>query len=321
MTTVLNSPMTSDRMGKLLHLDGQTADEVTHVAGLFTVADRPEICDPDRKQSLPVNEPRQAFGSGHLNIGSPLDPAMFLFPCVQTTSTNPAKVSLRLFVDIFDGCVVQRSLVTLQRQHVVSSLIDDLLGDGRLCPHRVDRDDGSLDIDKRQECGNRRDFVRFLRRCHLRQRQAKLARPNTDGMQGPQTPAAIVASPQRLAVDGQYRLLHTHRLRGRGTQRRQPHRKAGLKGIWPQGDQNSPEDIFLGNPMRKIQQFQQDVSLQLGPCSNGRWSIGSSKAPPTCAPFRQPLDAHRGTANGRVYLVTTDPVIAKKYDMHDEREF
>ena len=96
-------------------------------------------------------------------------------------------------------------------------------------------------------------------------------------MQGPQTPAAIVASPQRLAVNGQYRLLHTHRLRGRGTQRRQPHRKAGLKGIWPQGDQNSPEDIFLGNPMRKIQQFQQDVSLQLGPCSNGRWSIGSSK--------------------------------------------
>jgi hypothetical protein len=33
------------------------------------------------------------------------------------------------------------------------------------------------------------------------------------------------------------------------------------------------------------------------------------------------LDAQRGTADGRVYLVTTDPIIAKKYDMHDEAEF
>ena len=33
------------------------------------------------------------------------------------------------------------------------------------------------------------------------------------------------------------------------------------------------------------------------------------------------LDANRPAADGRVYLVTSDPVVAKKYDMHDEAEF
>ena len=34
------------------------------------------------------------------------------------------------------------------------------------------------------------------------------------------------------------------------------------------------------------------------------------------------IDAERGiNENGYAYLVTTDPIIARKYDMHDEREF
>jgi hypothetical protein len=33
------------------------------------------------------------------------------------------------------------------------------------------------------------------------------------------------------------------------------------------------------------------------------------------------LDSKGGTADDYAYLVTTDPVIAKKYDMHDEKEF
>src|SRR5271166_6819547 len=194
MTSVLNSPVTTNRMGKLLHLDGQTADEVAYFAGFFSVADAPEICDPDGEQSLPVSESRQAFGSRHLNIGSSLDPTMFLFPCVVTTSANPLEVSLRLFVDIVNGSVVQCSLVSFQRQNEVSFAVNNLFSDSCLCPHRVDGDDGSLDINERQKYGNRRDFVRFLGCCHLCECQAKLACPHTDGMQSPQTPAAIVAS-------------------------------------------------------------------------------------------------------------------------------
>jgi hypothetical protein len=33
------------------------------------------------------------------------------------------------------------------------------------------------------------------------------------------------------------------------------------------------------------------------------------------------LDVSRGIADDLIYLVTTDPIIAKKYDMHDEAEF
>ena len=99
MTTVLDSPVTTHSVGKLFHLDRQTADEIAHLCGLFSIADAPQKCDPDREQSLPVIEPRQALGSGHLKIGSPLDPAVLLLRGVQSTSTDPAEVSLRLFVD------------------------------------------------------------------------------------------------------------------------------------------------------------------------------------------------------------------------------
>ena len=60
-------------------------------------------------------------------------------------------------------------------------------------------------------------------------------------------------SPQRLAVNGQRRSLHARGFRGGGTQRRQPHREAGLKGIGLQCHQNTPEDIVLRNAMREVQ--------------------------------------------------------------------
>ena len=32
------------------------------------------------------------------------------------------------------------------------------------------------------------------------------------------------------------------------------------------------------------------------------------------------VEAGAGTADGFVYLVTTDPALAERYDMHDERD-
>ena len=277
MTTVLDSPVTTNSVGKLPYLDGQATDEISHLVGFFSIADATEKCNPDREQSLPSIEPRQALGSGHLKVGSPLDPAVLLFHGVASTDADSTEVGLRLFVDILDDRVVQRSLVSLQRQDVVSSAINNLLRDGGLRPHRVDRDDGSVNVDERQQFGNRGDFIGFLRRGHLRKRQSKLARPNTDGMQGAEISAAIVTSPQRLSVDGESRSFYARGLRGGGSQRRQPHRKAGLKGIRLQGGQNSSEDIFLGNAMWKIQEVQQYLGLHIGPLGDGRWSIGSGE--------------------------------------------
>ena len=58
---------------------------------------------------------------------------------------------------------------------------------------------------------------------------------------------------------------------------RQPHRETGLKGIRLQGGQNTSEDIFLRNAMRKVQQLQQDLGLHIGPLGDGRWSVGSGQ--------------------------------------------
>ena len=172
---------------------------------------------------------------------------------------------------------MQRFLVSLQCQDVIPSLVNDLLGNRRLCPHRVNGDDGSVDVDERQQCGNCRDFVRFLCRGDLRECQAKFARPDTDGMQGPQASAAIVTSPQRLSVNSESRSLHARGLCGCGTQRRQPHRETGLKGVWLQHGQNTPEDIFPRNAIGQFEQFQQDLGLHLRPPGNRRRSIGPSE--------------------------------------------
>lgn len=38
MATVLDSPVTTNSVGKLFHLDQQAADVITHLSGLFSIA-------------------------------------------------------------------------------------------------------------------------------------------------------------------------------------------------------------------------------------------------------------------------------------------
>ena len=59
-----------------------------------------------------------------------------------------------------DDALMQRPLVPLQRQHEVGPAADDLLRDGRLGSHRVDRDDRAADVDQLEQLGNRRALFR-----------------------------------------------------------------------------------------------------------------------------------------------------------------
>ncbi len=77
--------------------------------------------------------------------------------------------------------------------------------------------------------------------------------------------AAREAESQRQMADLEKQVAEGG-LRSSGTQRRQPHRETGLKGIRLQGGQNTSEDIFLRNAMRKVQQLQQDLGLHIGSC-------------------------------------------------------
>jgi hypothetical protein len=60
--------------------------------------------------------------------------------------TSVRQVSIELFVDIIDDRLMQRLLVPLQRQHIVSLALDDLRSDRLLGAHRVDGDDRPFDV-------------------------------------------------------------------------------------------------------------------------------------------------------------------------------
>lgn len=52
-----------------------------------------------------------------------------------------------------DG-LMQSTLIRLQSQDIVATSVNDLFGDCRLCPHRIDRDDRPAHVHKLQNLGN-----------------------------------------------------------------------------------------------------------------------------------------------------------------------
>src|ERR1700678_714625 len=92
-------------------------------------------------------------------------------------SRNVREVVLALLLNIVDHGLMEGFLVALQSQHVVRFAINDLLRNGLLSSHRIDRGYAAADSHEPQKLGYRRDFVRFLRAGYLPQRQAQLAGP------------------------------------------------------------------------------------------------------------------------------------------------
>ena len=60
------------------------------------------------------------------------------------TSRHSREVVLALLVDVVDDRLMQRLLVSFQRQHIIRFAIDNLLGNRFLRSHGVDRDDRAL---------------------------------------------------------------------------------------------------------------------------------------------------------------------------------
>ena len=132
----------------------------------------------------------------------------------MATTDDPGEIGFHLFIHVIDGRPVERFLIVLQNENVVSFAVDNLFGDGRLSPHRIDRDDGPLQIDPLQNRRNCRDFIRFLLARDLPQRQAEFRAPDTDGMQNAQSRVVVMASSQGLSVDRQNGLGDTGLLGG-----------------------------------------------------------------------------------------------------------
>lgn len=58
---------------------------------------------------------------------------------------------------------MQAKVILLERQHIVSLLFDDGLGDISLASHRINSHHGPRQIQLRQQTRNRGDFIGFVR--------------------------------------------------------------------------------------------------------------------------------------------------------------
>ena len=98
-------------------------------------------------------------------------------------------------------CLQQARLIALDRQQVVATLGDDLVGDELLATHSVDTDEKALEVEGRQEFGNGHDLVALAGHFLLAEDQPQVGGEGAYHVQRilPTIPRAA----GRLAIDGE----------------------------------------------------------------------------------------------------------------------
>src|SRR5271165_1426571 len=117
MAGVFDTPVTTHGSGEPLYIHGQAADVVTHLDGLFPATKATRGYYSNRHESLAQLKPRQTLGRGHLKIRSCLLATMTLFS--RHMLTRFRHFSVELLLDVIDGRLMQRFLVSFQCQHIV----------------------------------------------------------------------------------------------------------------------------------------------------------------------------------------------------------
>jgi hypothetical protein len=64
------------------------------------------------------------------------------------------EVVVDMLIDEINHRIVQLAMVAFECQNVIATTVHNLLGDGNLRPHRIDRDDRSFQVDKPQNLRN-----------------------------------------------------------------------------------------------------------------------------------------------------------------------
>lgn len=73
-------------------------------------------------------------------------------------------------------------LVALQRQDILTTLANDLFGNRRLAPERINRNRTAMEFEQRKQLWNGGDLVRFVVDRHLSEHQTILGSPSADEM-------------------------------------------------------------------------------------------------------------------------------------------
>ena len=164
MELVLDLPMAAD-VGVEGAVGRQAADVVAHLGGLLA-ADASRRLDPDDGlQFRPALVAHPYDGIGVEGLAEPdLYPPVPLVH-VRVLGCGALVVAHRLHV------LQQGLLVALDGKDVVRACLDDLLRDVLLCPHRVDGDDGALDVEHLYQLGDGRYLVALVARLELAEAQ------------------------------------------------------------------------------------------------------------------------------------------------------
>ena len=119
VTTIFNPPMTANRIGESLHTHRETADGIANLNRLFPVAKALRHHHANRLQTCPQFEPRQAPRHRHLNGASRLVTSMPRLLGHMPTSRHSREVVRALLIDLLDDRLMQRFMVSFQRQHIL----------------------------------------------------------------------------------------------------------------------------------------------------------------------------------------------------------
>jgi hypothetical protein len=132
------------------------------------------------------------------------------------------------------------------------------LGDLRLCPHRINGDQGALQFQSPEQKGDGDDLVRLFRHRLLAQHELLPGGPGRHSVQGAAALGARMAAPRGLAVDGD-------RLRPGNTQSLDPVGKAGLEQGRVDGCDHLAKRVVARDAVCKRQEAAQERQVLAAP--------------------------------------------------------
>src|SRR5208337_4035143 len=199
---ILDPPMSAHRLEILLCRPVDTPDVIADLTAADAVdfaiaqnhADRGQV-DPQPR----VPDATRVFDN--TTCARLVPRAMDLFS-VTLGEVDPGLAFIQGLVKRFLDILIEMRLVLLHGQQVLTTPLVDPCGDVFLTAHGINRHDGSPEIQKLQQLGNRRDFVRFRVSRDLAQRQVILHRPGAHHVKGGLTDGATSRTTLGLPIDG-----------------------------------------------------------------------------------------------------------------------
>ncbi len=201
--------------------------------------------------------------------------------------------------------LVQGALVALERQHIVATLVEDLLGDLPLAAHGINRHQAPSEGQLPQEFGQGGDLIGFVLDLDLSQHQAIGRGPGTHQVDGRLAAAPIVRAAKGLAVEGDdlggQDLCH----------RFHPALEAAPKLDGIEGGKDPVEGVMGGNAMRQVQEGGEPLRFGFSEQLDAIPALGAAN---------DGADGDDDDTEQRVKLGSLDPRVRKLGKMVGKRE-